>query len=94
MLPAVPRVLRLCNIISVASTHYDDTKAIASNYGATSVDLAAPGVNILSTIPGGGGFVIDPGGPFYDTMESGAGGWTADSPWAIATEQAHSGTHA
>ena len=39
------------NIISVAATDYRDALAGFSNYGAASVDLAAPGVNILSTLP-------------------------------------------
>lgn len=41
-------------IISVAASDGNDAKAAFSNYGATSVDLAAPGVGILSTVPGGG----------------------------------------
>jgi subtilisin family serine protease len=40
------------NIISVAATDRNDALASFSNYGATSVDLAAPGVSILSTMPG------------------------------------------
>ena len=39
-------------IVSVAATDHDDALAFFSNYGATSVDLGAPGVNILSTTPG------------------------------------------
>ncbi len=39
------------NIISVAATDDNDSLASFSNYGATSVDLAAPGVDILSTLP-------------------------------------------
>jgi len=42
------------SIISVAATDNKDALASFSNYGKTSVDLAAPGVNILSTLPGGG----------------------------------------
>ncbi|HKB02221.1 MAG TPA: S8 family serine peptidase [Gemmataceae bacterium] len=42
------------NVISVAATDNTDHFASFSNYGATSVDLAAPGVNIYSTLPGGG----------------------------------------
>lgn len=38
--------------ISVAATDSDDSLASFSNYGATKVDLAAPGVSILSTVPG------------------------------------------
>ena len=41
------------NVIAVAATDNTDTLASVSNYGASSVDLAAPGVNILSTWPGG-----------------------------------------
>lgn len=41
------------NIISVAATDANDNLASFSNYGATTVDLAAPGVNILSTFPDG-----------------------------------------
>jgi subtilisin family serine protease len=41
------------NIVCVAATTRGDFLASFSNYGATSVDLAAPGVAILSTKPGG-----------------------------------------
>jgi subtilisin family serine protease len=37
------------NIVSVAASTNDDTRAWFSNYGPLSVDLAAPGVSILST---------------------------------------------
>lgn len=37
--------------LSVAALNQDDTKAAFSNYGASWVDVAAPGVNILSTLP-------------------------------------------
>lgn len=39
-------------VISVAATTPADALASFSNYGATCVDLAAPGTSILSTIPG------------------------------------------
>ncbi len=42
------------NIISVAASDPNDNRAWFSNYGASRVDLAAPGTNIWSTIPGGG----------------------------------------
>ena len=38
----------------MAASDENDALADFSNYGATSVDLAAPGVGILSTVPGGG----------------------------------------
>jgi subtilisin-like proprotein convertase family protein len=42
------------NVVSVAATDNRDRIASFSNFGATTVDIAAPGVNILSTLPGGG----------------------------------------
>ncbi|QIN82854.1 S8 family serine peptidase [Rubrobacter tropicus] len=50
--PHYPSNYEVPNVVSVAAT--DDTDALASfsNFGATSVDLAAPGVGILSTLPG------------------------------------------
>jgi Subtilase family/Fervidolysin N-terminal prodomain/PASTA domain len=41
------------NLLCVAATDLDDSLAAFSNYGGTSVDLAAPGVGILSTYPAG-----------------------------------------
>lgn len=40
------------NVISVAATGSGDKLASFSNYGANTVDVAAPGVGILSTLPG------------------------------------------
>lgn len=40
------------NVISVAATNQSDKKAVFSNFGK--IDVAAPGVDILSTVPGGG----------------------------------------
>jgi PKD repeat protein len=54
-MPFYPASYSSPNIIAVAATDYNDalaTKSVygwGSNYGATSVDLAAPGTNILST---------------------------------------------
>ena len=42
------------NIISVAASDARDKLASFSNYGPKNVDLAAPGVATLSTVPGGG----------------------------------------
>lgn len=41
-------------IVSVAATDQDDVLASFSNYGQTSIDIAAPGVNIISTWGGNG----------------------------------------
>ncbi len=46
------------NILSVAATDQNDSLAFFSNFGPTTVDVAAPGVNILSTLAAveGGGY--------------------------------------
>lgn len=51
-----PSSFDLPNIISVASVNSDGTLSSFSNYGRTSVDIAAPGNDIYSTVPGGYGF--------------------------------------
>jgi subtilisin family serine protease/subtilase family serine protease len=53
LLPTYPASYDLDNIIAVAATTNADKRASFSNYGAISVDLGAPGVDILSTLPGG-----------------------------------------
>lgn len=50
--PFYPASYPLDNIISVAATDFNDGLAWFSNFGTTSVNLAAPGVSILSTYPG------------------------------------------
>jgi subtilisin family serine protease/PKD repeat protein len=52
----------LPNIISVAATDHNDALPNFSNYGQTSVDLGAPGVNIYSTVPQGTCAHCDPSG--------------------------------
>lgn len=48
-----PAAYSLPNIISVAASTSTDTLASFSNYSSSVVDLAAPGVSILSTVPTG-----------------------------------------
>ncbi len=50
--PSYPSSYNSPNVISVAATDNRDALASFSNYGSSSVDLAAPGVGILSTLPG------------------------------------------
>ncbi|MBI4654720.1 MAG: S8 family serine peptidase [Nitrospirae bacterium] len=52
--PQYPSSYNLPNIIAVAATDHNDKLASFSNYGPTSVDVAAPGVNIYSTYTGAG----------------------------------------
>jgi hypothetical protein len=52
--PASPANVKTDNTITVAATLGHSKLASFSNYGAAMVDIAAPGVGIISTIPGGG----------------------------------------
>ena len=84
------------NVISVGATDQDDRLADFSNYGASEVDIAAPGVNILSAIPGGGYTAISTD-PFYDDMENGDDLWDMEAStgaWAISDENAFDDSYA
>ena len=55
--PFDPASFTSASIVSVAASDGEDARAGFSNFGAVSVDLAAPGVSILSTHGGGYGFM-------------------------------------
>jgi hypothetical protein len=57
--PFYPASYGVDNVISVAATDNDDRRASFSNYGATTVDLGAPGVMIASTYRGSGYVYMD-----------------------------------
>ncbi|GEM_PF-2554889 len=59
------------NIISVAASDKNDDLAYFSNYGATTVDLAAPGIEIYTTAPGGK-YEIKDGTSFSTPIVAGA----------------------
>ncbi|MEZ0267448.1 MAG: S8 family serine peptidase [Phycisphaerae bacterium] len=52
--PVYPPSSTSANVVAVAATDRNDALASFSNYGPTSVDLAAPGVDIASTYPSNG----------------------------------------
>jgi|GEM_PF-1957221 len=52
--PAYPASYTSTNLISVAATTRQDGLADFSNYGPVSADLGAPGLDVLSCVPGGG----------------------------------------
>ncbi len=51
LVPHFPANFNAPNILSVAATNQADNVASFSHFGATSVDLGAPGDSILSTTP-------------------------------------------
>lgn len=54
--PVFPASLRLQNLISVAYINCDGYLDISSNYGVSTVDIAAPGKDIYSTLVGSYGY--------------------------------------
>ena len=66
--------LNLPNVITVASVDNQGNLSLFSNYGAQSVQIAAPGENIISTFP------ID-----LDTTDGNQDGYAADSGTSQAT---------
>jgi subtilisin family serine protease len=67
-----PSNYELPGIISVASSNPDDRRSYFSNYGSKTVDLAAPGSNILSAARGGQGYVSLSGTSMASPHVSGA----------------------
>ena len=65
--PTYPASYQLDNIITVASTSKSNALSTFSNYGATNVDLAAPGEQIYSTFPATDSYYYTdvPGGTSY-----------------------------
>ncbi|MGD9346956.1 MAG: S8 family serine peptidase [Candidatus Aminicenantes bacterium] len=86
ILPHYPSSYTCSNIISVTAVDYYGWQYF--NYGKTSVDIAAPGVDILSTISAV--YWPESGDIFFDDMESGAGNWITGgtlNTWAISTDE-------
>ena len=70
--PHYPSGIDSPNVVSVAASDQFDRLADFSNYGATSVDLAAPGALILSSYP--------------DFVNRSASEWTFDSSHSLADD--------
>ncbi|MGQ9810917.1 MAG: S8 family serine peptidase, partial [bacterium] len=50
--PMYPACYDVPNVMSIAATDHNDQLASFSNWGPTTVDLGAPGVDVVSTLPG------------------------------------------
>jgi subtilisin family serine protease len=86
--PAYPASYDLPNVISVAAIDHNDQLADFSNYGATTVDLAAPGVDILSSTSGrSDAYKVFSGTSMATPHVSGAAGLIASQFPGISNEQ-------
>ncbi len=97
--PFYPASYTSTNIISVTAADHNDALPPFSNLGATSVDLAAPGVNIYSTVP-----VLeymDPVTVYSEDFDGASGnlpllGWSRggiNSTWAVTGGTGTGGTN-
>lgn len=84
--PSYPASYNLPNIIAVAASDQNDNLACFSNYGQTSVHVAAPGTNIYSAKPGRQTVQVD------DFDDNDISDWTVDASWGLSTK-AYSGNH-
>ncbi len=76
--PFYPAGYDLPNVIAVAATDAGDQLASFSNYGVNSVDIAAPGEGILSTVPAGLGLEasLTSGADYYTVIPLEFSGYT------------------
>ncbi len=94
--PLYPCGYGLSNIICVGATDKNDQRPNWSNFGFGTVDVGAPGAEILTTLPGGG-YLPQSGDIFFDDMESANGKWEhggINDSWTITAEMSHSASHA
>jgi len=86
--PLYPCNYNLDNIICVASTDRNDNLSWFSNYGNSTVHVAAPGEQIYSTYP----ITYENFNPsncnniFFDNFESGTGNWYFGPPAGLSTK--------
>lgn len=83
------------NLICVAAVDDEGELAWFSNYGATTVDIAAPGTEILSTRNDYASVLV--GGNLVEDFETGLSGWSTftapgSDEWASTTVSAQSGS--
>jgi subtilisin family serine protease len=81
--PSYPSNYTSSNIIAVASITSSGARSSFSNYGATSVDIGAPGSSIYSCLPGSGG------GSTYGTMS----GTSMATPHVTGATALYASTH-
>lgn len=86
--PQYPSNYALDNIIAVAASDQNDNLASFSDFGPTTVDVAAPGTSIYSAKPPDRTISV-----FSDNFEGGTGAWVLDPPWGLANNISFSGAN-
>jgi subtilisin family serine protease len=76
--PSYPANYDLPNIIAVAATDSSDRLASFSNFGRSTVDVAAPGSSVYST------YMSEVAALTVQDFESGTAGWTLNAPFGRA----------
>jgi subtilisin family serine protease len=84
--PEYPASYDLDNIISVAATTQTDALALFSNYGKNTVDVGAPGTNLVAPSPR----TVEL--RRFSFEEGAAPDWGLDPPWEVTSERAHLGS--
>jgi hypothetical protein len=86
-IPQYPCVHNEPNVVCVAATDQDDDLASFSNFGAATVDLAAPGVNIRTTNTPGNSYAFPNGTSFSSPIVAGAAAvYIAEHPSATPAQ--------
>jgi len=92
-IPALPASYNVDNLVAVAATDENQNLTYFSQYGKKTVQVGAPGINILSTtdfIDGNDTNAED----FEDGFENGGDNWSAsEDGWSITDAKAHQGTY-
>jgi subtilisin family serine protease len=92
MAPTVPCVLPQANLICVAAINESGGLAGFSNWGANSVDLAAPGTKILSAKVDYGPPVLNDGFELGSTVAWGTYAANGGSPWNLTAATSAAGS--
>jgi subtilisin family serine protease len=88
--PVYPAAYTLDNIISVTASNQNDELPLWANYGDVGVDVAAPGENIYSTIPGRTVVWED---DFESVPPDPSDTWTLQADWTRTTSVSYEGDY-
>ncbi len=88
--PMYPAAYQIPGVVSVASFGKDHNLSYFSNTGPGTVDLAAPGEQVVSTYAGVN-YSPTPADLFYDPCNSNWSEWDRTGTWQVTSESSHDG---